>query len=159
MRSLRRMNLWFWLAIAAYVLMSASILLMPLTQSVSGTGGRVIIILIGAMFWLFMLGGGAFVYFAERERKRIVGRKNTWKKGNLPGVITFFDNPIAALCDTVFIASVAAFVVIIFSDLRYQYVSYLFLFLLILSLSMHCIFNGRIYKTIKQSVEGERKNV
>ncbi len=156
MRSLQRLSQLFWLANAAFFLMSVSALLMPLTEVVGGIGGRIITVLIGLMFWLSLLAGGALVYLAERLRKTIASRHPT---GNARwGVITFFDNPLASICDTVLIAGAGAFVVINLSNLKYQYVSYIFLFLLMLSLSMHCMFNGRIYKTIKQGLEGEKNN-
>lgn len=155
MKSPRRLALLFWLINAAHLQMATSALLMPLPQYIGSRGATV---LIGLLFWLSLIVGGVLVYFAERERMRITGRAPL-RRGNLPGVVTFFANPLAALCDTVLIASAAAFVVINLSELRYQYVSYIFLFLLLFSLSMHCMLNGRIYKTLTQKAEGEKNDV
>lgn len=106
------------------------------------------IIPIGLAFWFFAISGYILLIVANVEFKRISGnlRKN---KRSLPGIISFFSNKIAMIADVAVIISIVAFVIICITELRFKYIAFVTLFLLIFSLHMHCLFNGRIYKLIK----------
>ena len=150
MRSIRKMRDLFWFAVMFFFLMSASILFMPIASQES-VQNRKLVVLTGIVFWTTAIAGYVLIVIANRERKRLMGQKviGMEKADRFPGIATFFTNVFATISDGVLIMSFLFFVVVNFTSWRYDYISYVLLFMLIFSLHMHCLFNGRIYKTIK----------
>ena len=137
----------YWSSVGCFFMMSAMILIMPVIES-----NEKAIIPIGLAFWFFTISGYILLIVANVEIKRISGnlRKN---KRSLPGIISFFSNQIAMIADIAVIISIVAFVIICITELRFKYIAFVTLFLLIFSLHMHWLFNGRIYKLIKNEKE------
>lgn len=137
----------YWSSVGCFFMMSAMILIMPVIES-----NEKAIIPIGLAFWFFAISGYILLIVANVEFKRISGnlRKN---KRSLPSIISFFSNKIAMIADVAVIISIVAFVIICITELRFKYIAFVTLFLLIFSLHMHCLFNGRIYKLIKNEKE------
>lgn len=150
MKSVKKITCFFWLAVVFLLLMSVTILFMPMASK-AGEDNRQVLLLMGTVFWGSAIIGHMMLIFANAKRKRFL--KNEVgvdsKMNCLPGIITFFANVPATIADVVAILSLILTVVINFTNLKYDYISYVLLFLLILSLNMHCLFNGRIYKTTK----------
>lgn len=150
MKNVRKIKRLFWLAVSFLFLMSGTILFMPMVSK-TGENNRQVLLLIGTVFWISAIVGYTMLMLANSERKWFlknkVGIDN--KMNCLPGIITFFTNVPATIADVVAILSFVLMVIINFTDRRYDYISYVLLFLLVLSLNMHCLFNGRIYKTTK----------
>ena len=121
MRSIQKIRRLFWFAVVFIFLMSASILLMPIAVRM-GEQDRKMTALIGIVFWLSAKTGYTLNAMANTERKWFIIRK---------------DDRFLML------------IIINFTDWRYEYVTYVLLFLMVLSLNMHCLFNGRIYKATK----------
>lgn len=150
MRSVQKIKQLFWFAIVFIFLMSASILLMPLAVQM-GEQDRKMTVLIGIVFWLSAIVGYVLIAVANAERKWFIIRKvdGNVKMNCRPGVAEFFTNIPATVFDVTMIMSFLMFIVINFTDWRYDYISYVLLFILVFSLHMHCMFNGRIYKATK----------
>ncbi len=150
MRSVRKIKRLFWFAIVFLFMMSASILLMPKAVEM-GEQDKSLVALIGMMFWTSAITGYVLIALANSERKWFIYHKvdGDVKMDCLPGIATFFTNVPATVADVTMITSFLVFVVINFTSRRYDYISYVLLFLLVFSLNMHCLFNGRIYKTTK----------
>lgn len=150
MKNIRKIKRLFWLAVGFLFLMSATILFMPVVSK-AGENNRQVFMLMGTVFWGSAIVGYTMILLANAERKWFlknkVGIDN--KMNCLPGIITFFANIPATIADVVTFLSVVLTVIINFTNRRYDYISYVLLFLLVLSLNMHCLFNGRIYKTTK----------
>ena len=150
MRSIQKIRRLFWFAVVFIFLMSASILLMPIAVQM-GQQDRKMTVLIGLVFWLSAIVGYVMVAMANSERKWFIIRKvdgNT-KMNCRSGIAEFFTNVPATVADVTMIMSFLMFVIIGFTKWRYEYISYILLFLLVFSLHMHCMFNGRIYKATK----------
>lgn len=150
MSPIRRIKQLFWFAVVFLFLMSASILLMPIAVQM-GEQDRKMVVLMGIVFWISAITGYVLIAMANAERKWFINRNvdGNVKMNCLPGIVTFFTNVPATVADVVMITSFLMFVVINFTDWRYEYISHVLLFLLVFSLHMHCLFNGRIYKTTK----------
>lgn len=147
MNIIKTLEKLYWSSVGCFFMMSAMILIMPVIES-----NEKAIIPIGLAFWFFAISGYILLIVANVEFKRISGnlRKN---KRSLPGIISFFSNKIAMIADVAVIISIVAFVIICITELRFKYIAFVTLFLLIFSLHMHCLFNGRIYKLIKNEKE------
>lgn len=150
MKSIQKIKRLFCFAVVFQFLMSLSILLMPIAVQM-GQQNRRMVVLIGAVFWLSAIAGYVIVAMANSERKRFIRHKvdGNIKMNCRPGIAEFFTNVPATVADVTMIMSFLMFVIIGFTKLRYGYISYILLFLLVFSLHMHCMFNGRIYKATK----------
>lgn len=150
MKNIRKIKRLFWLAVGFLFLMSATILFMPVVSK-AGENNRQVFMLMGTVFWGSAIVGYTMLLLANAERKWFLKNKVGIddKMNCLPGIITFFTNIPATIADVVAVLSIVLTVIINFTSRRYDYISYILLFLLVLSLNMHCLFNGRIYKTTK----------
>lgn len=150
MKSVRKIKKLFWLAVCFLSVMSASVLFMPAASNTDG-GGKWQTLATGVVFWSAAVAGCIMLFLANIERKRFLKNKVgiDAKMNCLPGIITFFSNVPAKIADVTLALSLILTVIFNLTELRYKYISCVLLFLLILSLNMHCLFNGRIYKTTK----------
>ena len=150
MNSIQRIKRLFWLAVMFQFLMSVSILLMPMAVQM-GQQDRKMTVWIGLVFWISAIAGYLLIAMANSERKWFINRKvdGNVKMNRRPGFAEFFTNSPATVADVTMILSFLMFVIVGFTEWKYEYISYILLFLLVFSLHMHCMFNGRIYKATK----------
>lgn len=151
MKTIKKINLLFYFSVLSLVFMSSTILIMPIVDNT-------VRILLGAAFWIFTVIGYALLIVANFERRWFINNKmdGNVRMDCLPGIATFFDNIPATIADTVMIISFIIFVICMITKLKYEYISYIVLFLLLLSINMHCLFNGRVYKATKiKRIEGD----
>lgn len=148
MKGVKKINQLFGISVLALFLMSACILLMPLPNRI-GEENRIMIILLGGVFWVTAIIGYVSIFLAGRECECLIKKEMITEEKSLPGIGKFFSNPLAKVADVTMIISIMLFVIINFTDLIYEYISYIILFFVIFSLNMHCLFNGRIYKMTK----------
>lgn len=151
MKTIKKINLLFCFSVLSLMFMSSTILIMPIVDNT-------VRILLGAAFWIFTVIGYALLIVANFERRWFINNKmdGNVRMDCLPGIATFFDNIPATIADTVMIISFIIFVICMITKLKYEYISYIVLFLLLLSINMHCLFNGRVYKATKiKRIEGD----
>ena len=150
MKSVRKIKRLFWFSAFFQFLMSASILLMPMAVQI-GQQDKKMTVLIGLMFWISMITAYVLLGIANSERKWFLHRKVgiDAKMNCRPGIVEFFTNIPATVADVAMILSFLLFVIVGFTDWKYEYISYILLFIFVFSLQMHCMFNGRIYKVTK----------
>ena len=150
MRRLQKIKRLFYCSLILQFIMSFSILLMPIAVNTKHQN-TLLTILVGLIFWLSAITGYLLLILANSERKWFINHNvdGNVKMNCYPGIITFFTNVPATVADVTMIVSFLIFLIIGFTKLRYEYISYFLLFLLVFSLHMHCMFNGRIYKITK----------
>lgn len=150
MRSVRKIKHLFWFSAFFQFLMSVSILFMPAAVQI-GQQDRKMTVLIGLVFWISTITAYVLLGIANSERKWFLNRKVgiDVKMNCRPGIAEFFTNVPATVADVAMILSFLLFVIVGFTNWKYEYISYILLFLFVFSLQMHCMFNGRIYKVTK----------
>lgn len=150
MSVIHRIRKLFWFAIVLLLIMSSTILLMPLVTNIEKSDSF-LILLTGLLFWVSATSGYVLIAVANRERKWFIVHRGdgNLKMGCRSGLFTFFTNIPATVADVVMVCSILALGVIKIMDLYDAYIVYIVFFLLVLSLNMHCMFNGRIYKSTK----------
>ena len=150
MRSIQKIKRLFGISVVCQFLMSASILFMPSAVQI-GQQDRKMTVLVGLVFWVSAIFGYALLIMANLERKRFINRKadGDVKMNYCPGIAGFFTNIAATVADVAMILSFLLFVIVSFTEWKYDYISYVLLFMSVFSLHMHCMFNGRIYKVTK----------
>ena len=150
MRRVKKIKRLFWLAIAFIAIASGTFLLMPLVTEAT-QNRRMLTMAIGIAFWLSSIAGYALLIAANIERRWFINHKvdGDVKMNCLPGVISFFQNIPGTVFDVIMFMSLVMLLIIAFTKWRYNYISYILLSLFYLSLNLHSMFNGRIYKSTK----------
>lgn len=150
MKTVRRIKILFWFSTVCFILMSATVLVMPFAVNAAGKN-EILTIITGIVFWVSGIAAGGLLWLANRKRKwllRYMSRTDP-NRNSRPGIISFFSNIPAAISDVLTVCSLVLLVIHGFADSRNSYLSYILLFAFLLSFQMHCLFNGRIYKATK----------
>ncbi|MBQ8000270.1 MAG: hypothetical protein IJ298_03525 [Ruminococcus sp.] len=150
MRFAKRLERLYWLSVVSLTIMSATVLVMPFANSAS-IENNFFTAVVGLLFWLSGIAGYTSIIMANKERKWFITNQlgGDISMGCRSGITTFFANIPAMIADVAMMTSFLLFVVINFTEYKDLYLSYVLLFLFLLSLNMHCLFNGRIYKSIQ----------
>ena len=150
MRIVKKIKRLFWFAIAFIAVASGTFLLMPLVTEAT-QNRRMLTMAIGIAFWLSSIAGYALLIAANIKRRWFINHKvdGDVKMDCLPGIISFFQNIPGTVFDVIMFVSLVMFLIIAFTKWRYDYISYILLSLFYLSLNLHSMFNGRIYKSTK----------
>ncbi len=151
MKYFRRMERLFWFAVILLLLMSATILIMPFAAE-WGEQNRAIVVLVGILFWVTTIGGYTLLGLAGLERKKHI-KQNKISNDARIGIVTFFANRPAMVADITMILSLLLFIGLNFTIYKNDYIAYVLLFLFLASVNMHGLFNGRIYKLLKNTKE------
>ena len=149
---IHRIKVDFWTAVIFFSMNAVTILTMPLIVTISKESGKQIyLILLGSFFWLSLIFGYTFVCFANRKRKLFIISKldGDLSMGQHIGLITFFSNMPALIVDSAMFASVIVIIIIYKIGEFDTYFTYAMLAVIVFTVNMHCMFNGRIYKTTK----------
>ncbi len=142
----------FSFSCAAFLVMAATVLFMPLAVESRNTG-QTFIIAVGLIFWISALLGYCAVTVAGILRRKILktAKSSALSLKGRVGLFSFFSNVSATVADLTMIASAVLFVIVNITELKTSYFAYIVLFLLIFSIHMHCLLNGKIFKLIKSS--------
>lgn len=156
MRTLGKIKRLFWSSVVCLTIMSAMFLLMPIVSDTTGKA-KAWFYIVGIVFWVSLIAGYCLLGIANKEQRSFVVRKTQQdvSMNCRPGIITFFSNVPGTIADTVFIASLLATVIVCFTKLWGTYVSYILIFLVVISLNLHGLFNGKLYKVVTIKQKGE----
>lgn len=150
---MKKMTRWFLLSIVFLFIGSLSFLFMPLSSGASSSEYRLPAILNGSVFWISFICGYVALFLAYKQRKKI--------KGDEPkrriGALRFFSNTYAKVFDILMIVSLIIMIVLIILGKTNFYFVFVVLALLIFSVNMHCILNGKVMDTIINR-ESRREN-
>ena len=151
MRIIRRIKKYFWASVVCFVLNAACFLFMPYATEQAEITNRTSLFVTGSAFWLTLLAGIVLLVFANLERRDFARTRldGDYKMGSRVGIITFFDNIPATVFDILMIVSAIASTILIITKRSNVQLTFIAISILVLSLNMHCLFNGRIYKSTK----------
>lgn len=158
---LKRLNIWILVMMAASVMASCSLSLIPYTSGYEGGKSSIMAYLIAVLFWM-----GILIYlFGTYSVKRILRKyserpliKGATRKSKYPGIICF-----SVKKSSLFIyAVVVTGLILIVTDAVHTYIPETIVFPIIsvtmLSFLIHCVVDGkayRVYKLMKESVNNE----
>ena len=130
---------------------AATFLFMPLASKYAAATNRATLFALGILFWTAMAAGYVFLLIANVHRRQFVKKKlnGDYRMNSRIGILSFFKNTPATVADVVLFVSIAAFGMMLLFKATENYGTFVMLFLLDLSLNLHCILNGRIYKATK----------
>lgn len=128
------------IAVACIAIMSATILIMPIAVDINNSKREWMLLINGIVFWGTILIGYAAWIIAIFISRNDYKQKSKYKLGlfrNIP--TTFFD--------VIFMVSISWLLISILIRKSEDYSIYICLFSLVLSLNMHGLFSGNLYKT------------
>ncbi len=152
MRKINKLITYYCLSASAMLIMAATVLCMPYAVR-NGEQNRLGIVAVGVVFWVSAITGYGFLIAANIVRKKILSLMSGSYSSldGKPGIITFFSNVYATVADTTMVLSFVIFIMINLTELKTTFFAYIFLFLLIFSIHMHCMFNGKVFKLVQAS--------
>lgn len=134
-----------YISIGSFFLMSCSFLLMPIDFAAKGL--QIVNLLIGIMFWLFLVLGITIQLILSKIRKNWFTKNHIRRfqcKSRI-GLISFVQNIPACIADGVCVISLIGLIISVIITSATGYACYIFMSLLVFSFCMHCILNGKIY--------------
>lgn len=151
MKSEMQRNRFFYLSSVSFLLMSSTALVMPRADAQESS-----LRITGAAFWLFLIAGFLFNFlsdWAQKTYQKELPEKAEKMSGRV-GLLSFFSNIPAGVCDAVLLAGVLAAVCmgLLRPALMTTYAAYVLLFFITFSFCMHCLLNGRKYRLIEKSI-------
>jgi steroid 5-alpha reductase family enzyme len=158
MKSEARRNFFFFLSAFCFLLMSATILIMPFAIE-----NETVLKATGIAFWLFLVLGFLFNFLSDQAQKayRKEQPEKAEKTEDRVGLFSFFSNIPASVCDAVLLVGIlaAACMGLFRPELATTYAAYILLFFIIFSFCMHCFLNGKKYRLVRKSIQvGSRRN-
>lgn len=134
-----------YVSIGCFFLMSVSFLLMPIDFATRGS--QIFNLLIGIMFWTFLVAGLVIQFILNKIRKNwfIRNRIRSSQFRSKVGLISFVRNLPACIADGILAVSLIGLIISVIATNGIGYVCYIFMALLVFSFCMHCILNGKIY--------------
>ena len=156
-----KVKMYIIIAIALAVFETVILCLIPFFSRTSvpdkiSTGAYIL----AALFWTSILAEMFFVISASKTRKRI--KQQTHEKDAdmhlLPGIISFFKNPEAIICDAVLFTSIIGVIIIVALNVKTRWIIMAGILTLLISFNLHCILNGKNYRYLKLSKNNKKEN-
>ena len=144
MKLKKRLQLYFGLAFWGLLIFSMSFMIMPFSVN-ARENGRIVLVLVSALFWVSLLTGLIFLILTKRTNQRIK-KKRKRKRIGWRGKSFVCQNIPVAIADTCFIGSIAGFVILLITHRSSDYVTYVDCSVLCFSLSMHFLFEDSLYR-------------
>lgn len=126
---------------------------------------KILAYLIAVVFWLGIICGALMLRSADVKRKQIekklISEKKYKKEKHKAGIISFFRNKEAMLCDIIMFVSLITLVIIAVTSVSAGWIIVVLLVLFVCAFYLHCFLNGKNYifiKTAKNSKFEESKN-
>lgn len=123
-----------------FAVSSSSFLFIPKSNFNGSVSQQVVAYLVGILFWGGLLSGVFSLIILDFKR-----RKAKYRKYYCPGVLRFFGNKKAKICDSCMIVSVLTFIISEKQLGLYHTLSLVLLALTVLSIYLHSILNGNNY--------------
>lgn len=134
-----------------FLVSSIDVLFIPLGSYGDTTAKKVLAVVIGIIFWLFLAAGVAmnFVIKARFGKDYFEGRF---------GLISFFKNKYAIIMDILMIITLI-FSVYVISTKTSSYLGLIAISLFLFSFESHCVLNGKYFnfKTIEEDIKNEKR--
>lgn len=130
---------YFWSSVILLTLMSLTFIAMPAADYVDEEKVKIFLAAIGAIFWVTLVGGYVLWFMAYRLNKTIIQEKIR---------LNLFSNRIVSIADGMFIGGAAVLFLAAATKKMEGFLPYIVLTILTLSVNLHCMFNGNIYRTI-----------
>lgn len=149
---MKRSNLKKYIRISeiCFAVSASSFLIIPKADFNGGRLQQIMAYMVGALFWLGLTAGLISIIILNNKR-----RKAKFKKYRIPGIISFFKNKNAKICDTAMIVSTAALIIADNMLGFFHTLSLVLLSVTVFTIYLHSVLNGNNYAYAYQ--KGVRK--
>lgn len=148
----------FRIAVVLFCGLAASVFLMPLSGKRLLQDQRELMYFTGGLFWFcFMAGYGIVIYLIIKNRKSL--REHFKDTHTRAGIFSFFTCKKAAFIDVIFLCSFIWSSVSLMIGRDYGYPAAAALSILILSANLHCLFNSRLYRRMKEPCRDQQTDI
>ncbi len=134
-------------SIGSFLLMALSFLVMPLKMP--NIEPRILNIIIGSMFWGFLIIGVAVQVILAQRRKTWIRRNHLRRNRNFlyskVGVLAFAQNIFGCIADAILGLSSISLIIALVLTRSAGYICYVALAVLVFAFCLHCILNGKIF--------------
>lgn len=159
-----KLNLYVVLSIGMACLQFVLILCIPFLNIEGETKQQIISYIVAMLFWMSIFAEVLLARLSDRVRRKLERKLYRDKeiKNSMAGIFSFFKNTEAMIADIVLFVIVLLLGIIIWLHIKAIWVIIGTVSVLILSFSLHCIFNGRNYrylKKLKNNTKEQKKDV
>lgn len=152
----------FILTLLFMCLFSLNLSWIPFVANRAIKGDSVLLVLCGAAFWLTAVLSLLMLTRTEKLRKELMKATPQSRKKDIPGVICFFQNPVAFCADVLLLFCTAAFLVAKLYE-RSNTVLFAGVSVIVLLLFVHAMLNGRSFRLLcsvksRDRSESEKRN-
>lgn len=159
MRRIAYIKFRLYVSVVSLRITSLCFILIPFTAIIDSDKKLICNIMISLVFWRSLLLSCTMLVLANNKLRSInkyVTVRRFLGKSKI-GIISFCSTDMGKIFDAILILSLIAFLIniIILEDLN-EIITYFIISILVFSLSMHCVFNGKIYKITKFKKQGDR---
>lgn len=158
MKQTKQLKIWLIITSTLWVLFASTFLLMkPVVESQS-TLGKSSVLFLGLAFWALLVLAAVSLIVATLYYRSICHKLQIELPG-APGLLKFFSNPFATVIDLFLIITVVVSVLLIMFKPDNQYFYFIDLFLLALTVPLHCISNGKMVRVsrIRKKAGGKKR--
>lgn len=140
-------SIWMGVSVFSFLSLSISFLLMPLGSETSNGSLSVYTLVAGIMFWVSLFLGIVTQCVLSHRRKMwyVIHRVRRLRTGQKTGLVSFFENPFAAVADIALIITLIGLIITVVLAQGGEYLYYILISVLVFSFSMHCILNGKTF--------------
>ncbi|MBQ8961458.1 MAG: hypothetical protein IJ071_09670 [Ruminococcus sp.] len=148
---MKRIKRAFWISVSLAVLGALDLLpIMGIGRIIDLQEKRRSSNLIGAVFWGCLILSQIFFWYADKKRRRWLQKRSLPADQGAVGAFAFFQNRCAIVCDVMMIISGASVLAAYLSGTNSALIVITSVALLLLTVQLHCFFNGRNFRFINK---------
>ena len=132
-------------SVVSFAASSISFLLIPISNFNGNIIQRCFSYMVGIMFWI-----GLIIGLISTFRLGNIRKKSGYFKHSIPGILCFFKTKTGKVFDIMMLASLALFIAARLMLTEHDWIWLFMLSVLMFSLTMHSIFNGKNYFFVVQ---------
>lgn len=148
-----KLKKYTWLSIGMACLQCGLLLLIPYSNIEGTKTQQRMAYIIAFLFWTGIIAEMVFVRLSSNQRKMLEkkSRKGKSKNKSTLGVFSFVKNREAVVADIVLFLSVIILGIVIWTNVKTEWIIIGDVSILVLSFNLHCILNGRNYRYLKEN--------
>lgn len=154
-----KLNRYIYLCIVMACLQFLLLVLIPFANVEGTEGQRMFAYVIAFLFWTSIFAEIIFLCMANSQRKRLSRKlyRNKEISQSLLGIFSFLKNKEAMVVDIMLFLSVILLGIIIWTNVKTGWIIIGVVSVLVLSFNLHCIFNGKNYRYLKELINNKKE--
>lgn len=154
-----KLNRYIYLCIVMACLQFILLMLIPFANLEGTQGQQMLAYVIAFLFWLSIICEIVFICIANSHRKKLVRKfhKNKEIDKEMIGIFSFLKNREGMMADIMLFLSVILLGIVIWTSVKISWIVIGVVSVLVLSFNLHCIFNGKNYRFLKEIINNKKE--